>query len=378
MGCAERGNNTLGLSLIEDQSTVKAVRTLVLSAPDSSADFQLTASQGSSGQAADLLFGLDSGILARALLRFDVAPLPDSGQSALLDTAWVRFFFDEASGSTQMFSAAVHRIASPWSESLASADSLPLLQAPSDTVSFAFIASGDSADIPLTDLTRFWIDHPDSALGIALIPGPTASGLFELFSAESARPPVLTATWNPGAGDSTVHINPADDMFFLHTTSAFVPLTSEPGRLAVARGIPARSLLRFAIPDLGPRVTVNRAELTVFTDLALSQLHDFTLGVQRVTADPWNDALTSVDPFLDGTEAGEAPLVDASTDSVRMNVTFTVSNLIESGNFGMLVRAASEIPDAEFVRFHAHDSSDSTRRPRLKIWYTPGDVGGQE
>jgi hypothetical protein len=247
--------------------------------------------------------------------------------------------------------------------------------APVDTVAFSFLVSGDSLDVPLTELTRFWIDHPDSGFGIALIPDPSSTSLHELFSAESTKPPQLITTWNTGTTDTSVILNPADDSYFLRTTGAFVPLTNEPGRMTVARAIPARSLLRFPIPDLGPRATVNRAELTLFVDPALSKLHDFTIGVQRVTALPWSDASTPVDAFLDGANAGEAPLVSAGADSVLLNVTITVSNLVEQGNFGMRVRATNEILDAEYVRFHAHDSADVARRPRLKIWYTPGDAG---
>jgi hypothetical protein len=363
------------LDLIEDLSESKEVRTLILSPPDTSADFQLATSEGSSGQASALLLGVDSGVLSQSLVRFDVSPLPDSGQSSIVDTAFVRFFFDESSGDPQSLSATIHRIGTPWNELIAAADSLPLLLAAIDTISFSFLVSGDSVDVPLTELTRFWIDHPDSMFGIALIPDSLSTSLHELFSAESTKPPQLIATWNTGTIDTTVTVNPADDMFFLRTTSAFVPLTNEPGRMSVARAIPARSLLRFAIPDLGPRATVNRAELTLFLDPALSQLTDFTIGVQRVTAAQWSDASTPVDGFLDGAEAGVAPLVSATTDSVRLNVTITVTNLVEDGNFGMRVRASDEILDAEFVRFHAHDSEDSSRRPKLKIWYTPGDAG---
>ena len=82
-----------------------------------------------------------------------------------------------------------------------------------------------------------------------------------------------------------------------------------------------------------------------------------------------------VELFLDGAEQGEFPVVSATSDSVRLNVTITVAQMVDQGNFGFRVRAINEIVDAEFVRFHAHDSEDTTRRPHLKIWFTPGDTG---
>jgi hypothetical protein len=133
-------------------------------------------------------------------------------------------------------------------------------------------------------------------------------------------------------------------------------------------------LIRFEIPDLGPRATVNRAELTLFVDPANSKLHDFAIGAQRVTGE-WSGATTPVDATLDGAEAGQFPIVSATADTVRFNITATVSSWVAQGNFGLRVRAIDEISDAEFVRLHAHDSEDAARRPQLKIWYTAGDPG---
>jgi hypothetical protein len=373
-GCSTHEDNTLGVGLIEDLSDAKAVQTLFLSPPDSTADFQLTTSEGSSGQSTTLLLGLDSGILSRPLVRFDVTPLPDSGQSAIIDTAFVRFFFDQSSGDPQSLTATIHQVGSPWTESIAAADSLPVILAALDTIPFSFLVSGDSIDVPVTELTRYWIDHPDSMFGFALIPDSTSTSLHELFSAESVRPLQLIAQWNTGTTDTSVTLNPADDLYFLRTTSAFVPVTEVPGRMAVARAIPARSLIRFAIPALGPRATVNRAELTLFVDPANSRLHEFAIVAQRVTGE-WTGATTPVDATLDGAEAGEFPIISATTDSVRLNITTTVASWVAQQNFGLLVRAGNEISDAEFVRFHAHDSEDAARRPHLKIWYTPGDPG---
>ena len=374
-GCAKHENNTLGVGLIEDLAESKAIQTLILSPPDSSEDFQLTTSEGSSGQSTSLLLGLDAGILSRPLVRFDVSPLPDSGQSAVIDTAFVRFFFDESSGDPQSLSATIHRVGSAWNEFIAAADSLPIILAPLDTIPFSFLVTGDSIDVPVTELTRFWIDHPESVFGFALIPDSSSTSLHELFSSESIKPPQLITMWNTGTTDTSVTLNPAEDLYFLRTTGTFVPVTDVPGRMAVARAIPARSLLRFAFPDLGPRVTVNRAELTLFVDLANSRLHDFSIAAQRVTGE-WSGATTPVDAFLDGATAGEFPLVSATSDSVTLNITTTVSNWVSQGNFGLRLRAINEIVDAEYVRFHAHDSEVPERKPRLKIWYTPGDPEG--
>ena len=131
-GCSTKEDHTLGVGLIEDLGDIKAVQTVILSPPDTTEDFQLTSSEGSSGQASSLLLGIDSGILSRPLVRFDVGALPDSGQSAIVDTSFVRFFFDESSGDPQSLVATIHRVGSAWNEFIAAADSLPIISAAFD------------------------------------------------------------------------------------------------------------------------------------------------------------------------------------------------------------------------------------------------------
>ncbi len=368
-GCGKRENHTLGVDLIEDQAAEKAVRTTTLAAPDTSADFQLAGPEGTAGQSPEILLGRFDGLFSRAAVRFDLSALPDSGQSASLTSATARFFFDEGSGDPQSLMVTVHRVLASWTETIASADSaFPAIDPTGVPASFAVSAAGDSAEVSLTDLVKFWIDHPDSSFGFALVPDPSANALLEFASGEGLRPPQLLAAWTTAGGDSNAAIPPVDDTYSLGTTTGFVPLSDEPRRLAVGRGIPARSLLKCSIPDFGPRATIHRAELTLFTDLSRSRLTDVTLGVQRVLAEPWNAGFTSVNTAFDGTVTAEA-----SSDSLTLVVSATVASMVENGNHGFLVRAAVEATDAEYVRFHAHDTEDPARRPRLKIWYTPGD-----
>jgi hypothetical protein len=336
-GCGTRENNGLGVGLIEEQAVTKAVRVAALTPPDTSADFQLDSPQGTAGQSPSLLIGRESGLLSRALLRFELGPLPDSGQGAVLDTAFVRLSFDEGFGNLSSLTVSVHRVTRSWTEGIVSADTLfPAIDPPISTVALPVAVEGDSAFVPITDLVRFWIDRPDSNFGIALVPDDATSALLEFFSGESASPPRLEASWVQNGSDSTAAVLAGDDTHFTSTLPGYVPLDEEPGRLTVARGIPARSLMKFALPDLGPRATVNRAELTLWADQPLSRLTEFTIGAQRVTAEPWREDSTSIDTFFEGTIA-----VNASTDSTNVEVTTLVAGMVEYGNHGFLVRAAS-------------------------------------
>lgn len=369
-GCATRENDTLGVDLLGDQATEKAVRTHTVSPPDSSVDFQQTSLSSTFGQAPTLLVGRETGALARTLVRFDVAGLPDSGQASTLSNAALRIYFDEGIGDLPTVVAAIHRVTATWEESLVSADSLfPAIEAAFDTAAFVTQASGDSTDIPITDLVRFWIDRQDSAFGVALVPVESSNGFLEMFSTEGTTLPKLVATWNTGSSDTTAFLSPTHDTSMLTANSSYVLLTDEAGRVTIARGFPARFLVKFTLPELGPRATINRAELTLYTDLAKSRLHDFTMGVQRVTADPWNGFSTSFDTFFDG-----GTTITATSDSVVMAITTTVAEQLLSGNFGMIVRSSTETADLEHVRFHAHDSEVPERRPKLKLWTTSGDA----
>jgi hypothetical protein len=162
------------------------------------------------------------------------------------------------------------------------------------------------------------------------------------------------------------------DTYILETTPDFVPLTpipGDPGRLTVARGIPARAFLAFTLPDLGERATINRAQLVVWPDQALSQLNSFSLGVSRVLEAGWAGSDTYVGGVIYGpTEA------TAESDSLVFEIALLVEEIyLEGGNHGFQVRATNELVDIDYLRFHSEASADGARRPRLHIFYTPGD-----
>jgi hypothetical protein len=369
-GCGSRENNGLGVGLIAGEAETKAVRIADLSPPDTSVDFQLTSPGGTAGVSSSLLLGRESGLVSRALLRFDLTPLPDSGQGSTLDTAFVRLVYDEGFGDPQSLTVTVHRVLAPWGENIVSVDSLfPAISPALDTVSLAVSVTGDSTSVPLTELTRFWLDRPDSNFGMALVPDDATNAMLEFMSGENATPPSLVATWSQSGTDTTAIATTTDDTHFLGATTGFVPLDQEPGRLAVARGLPSRALLKFAIPDFGPRATINRAEITLYADQSLSRLVDFTIGAQRITEEPWKGDSTTIDTFFEGITT-----VDASTDSAKIVVTTIVTRIVEEENHGIVIRPSIERVDADFIRFHAHDSAVIERRPRLTIWYTAGDA----
>jgi hypothetical protein len=378
--CATKEDNTLGVGFIENQGELKAVRFLAVSPPDTSVDYQLSRPAVSPGFSSVVLVGMRSGYRSRALVRFGSEAFPDSG--TVVDSAFVRFEYLDGIGDTDPLPVALHRITAPWTENFSLADStLPaFLPEPVDTVTFALAAGGDTVAIPVTDLARFWVDAPDSNFGFLLSPLAGTASQIELGSRQTTDPPVLDVHWSDGGVDTSISLASDDDTFLLETTPDFVTLSGQSKRVTVARGVPGRALLRFGIPDrdslpeLWIRSTVNRAALILYIDPALSSFRRVGVGAQRVLAEPWAGDGTDVDNSLYGVN-------DAVTevDSVSIDVFGLLAELFVEGeeNHGFQVRALDERPDTDYIRFHAHDSDDSARRPVLHIWYTPGDQGDE-
>jgi hypothetical protein len=324
------------------------------------------------GASSTLTMGTLPGYLARTFVRWDDAVLPDSG--TVIDSAIVRFVALEAKpGTDPPAQLAVHRITSEWSENTLVRDTIPaFLPVASDTFTIGALAAGDTASFALS-LVQFWTDRPDSNFGMALVPLTGTASLVEFNSQESTKIPTLTVAW--GTPDTTVVIGATDDTFMLEATPDFVPLTGMPGRMTIARGIPARTLLRFALPTAGevPGLselsTVNRAEVILRVDQGASRLNEVTVGLQRVTG-TWQADSTKVSSVLFG-----ATSVGAASDSVVISVTSIVQEILQGENLGFQLRALDERPDADYIRFHARDSEAPEKAPILRIWYTPGDVG---
>jgi hypothetical protein len=368
--CGTREDNTVGASFIEDEAELKAVRSLSIAPPDTSADFQLANPGGSPGSLGRVLIGADDFYVCRTLWRIDVSAFTDS--SSVVDSAAFRLVHLEGWGDPATMALSLHRITSSWQESAASVDTLfPSFAPAADTVSFVVTTGGDVASIPLTEFVRTWVDTPDSNFGFTVQPLDGVRTIREFGSSESSDSPQLFVFRTDTVDTLTFQIT--EDSFFLAKRDAQSTLAGQPGRLTLARGIPARALLHFPPAELhsllGPRATVNRATLTLFVDASLSRLTSVSVRAARVLDSEWSGESTEIESIY----YGDAVL-EAGADSVVIEIAGLVDKLYKEQNNGFEIRLAEELLDVDYVRFHAHDSADSARVPRLKIWYTPGDV----
>ena len=365
--CGTKGDNTLGVSLIEDRGDRKAVRFVQIVA-DSSAAFQSSVAAGDGATATSLLVTARPGYLSRALLRFPSSALPAAGTA--LTAADLDLPYRGGFGTTS-FALEAHRVTAAWTEVTTAPDSFPAYDpVPFLTVDVPFSeAALDTFTLSLTALAQAWADDTTSNFGVALVPAPTETGELELDARESTTPPRLTVRWTDSGADSSRNATPTGDLYALGSTPAFVPLWEEPRRMTVSRGFAGRSFVRFAWTDPGLRSTIHRAELTLHLDAARSSSSGFAIGERRVNAEPWNGFSTDVDGTIQGIRT-----VTADQDSVVLDVTNVVIQWLQYENHGIEIRASDERPDTDYLRFHAYDTEVPGLVPTLRVWWTPGDA----
>lgn len=370
VSCGTREDNTVGAEFIEERAELKAVRLWSVAPPDTTTDFQLANPGGSPGSLGRVLVGADDFYVCRTLWRVDLSAFTDS--SSAVDSAAFRLVHLEGWGDPTTMALSLNRVTSSWQEATASVGTLfPSFAPAADTVAFTVTAAGEVASVPVTELVRFWVDTPDSNFGFVLQPLDAVQTIREFGSSESVDLPQLFV-FRTGTVD-TLTFQIAEDTFYLAKRDAQATLAGQPGRLTLARGVPARALLRFPPAELdsvlGPRATVNRATLTLYVDSSLSRLTSLSVRAARVLDGVWSGESTQIESvFYGGT------IFEADADSVVIEIAGLVDLLYKQQNYGLQVSLAEELLDVDYVRFHAHDSADSARVPRLKIWYTPGDV----
>ncbi|MGQ0722218.1 MAG: DNRLRE domain-containing protein [Candidatus Eiseniibacteriota bacterium] len=364
--CGTREDNSLGVALIRDRGELQAVRYFASQA-DSSDDFQGQLPSTNLGSSPAITVGSRPGYLARALVQFDAASLPAAG--TVLDSAVVRFLYEDGLGAADSLPVGLHRVTAPWGESFYDAALFPPFLPAADTLTLSAADIGDTLAASLVSFAQTWVDRPDSNFGLALVPLDSTDLMLEYGARTSARVPSLTLHWKTGAGaDTSSTAAASQDNSLYSKTASFVPLDGQPGRLTVGRGFPTSSLMALPVPDLGERATVNRATLTLHVDQAQSSLSSVLIRLQRVADSSWSADSTLLDVVAHGLKT-----ITSATDSVDIDVAQLVQDLSSEGNYGVLLRAHEDRTDTDYVRFHGPDTEVAGKEPTLRVWYTPED-----
>lgn len=233
----------------------------------------------------------------------------------------------------------------------------------------------DSARIsfPLdTSVVRQWIwkaansNYSFNNYGIALVPNSSSTSikgfLPGIYVADSLRP-VIRAIVQKNADIDTIFIRNSESVTF--TSAPESVMLGE--RFVVQAGVSFKNLLKFDISKLPPRVTVNEAYLELTLDSNASFIknsNETRIAFSMIT----DSAQKTSDGFFYYTSRKDA---DKCIFYVRVQPIFQKWSLNINPNLGILVNYIYEKNGIDKYVFYAPDASDVSKRPKLRIRYTP-------
>lgn len=380
-GCAQRETDIGANAIVGSPTDTFLVATVFSTA---SADFapRLTNGYGPSLQVGEAL-----GLFSCFAVQFNLpAVLPDSSE---LDSMRLRMHLNRVWPETGVsgLRVRIREISVPWQE-----DSIMIEQL-ADRASFPIL---DSLLIRTDDTLFFW-DIPTSlwerwrtgdSTANGLLFEPQDSGAFlEFYSAEptatgSTLPTTLLirgTRWDEIDGvweDTTMSIDAtaAEDGFIVYDNTP-----RRPERFMVAQGLALRGALYFPMDQISSDFdrAVNRAELRLHADtLDPAQIRysasNILFSHGFIERNGWIDHPSVLDSFTMGYETGTVGTWDATSSEYTLDVSGAVADWVANpaGNGGMQLITSQE--DAYIARqvFYSHLAEDSTKRPKLIIWYT--------
>ena len=250
-------------------------------------------------------------------------------------------------------------------------DSLRVSTAPNDTF---FVMQ-----IPAVLWTR-WIQQDSTTYGLLIEPRESGE-LVQFYSNQelliSYYPPQLhIAGVNRHADTAFVSNRTATNDGYLVLDST----AKSPDRLYISRGLPGRAALYFPLDTLSHVFarSVNRAELHIFADT----LDPAVLRYTSFTTTPLygylldSSWISTPDSLLTtrilGRELSGRTSWDITTSEYTMDVTTAVASWVDNPrtNWGMQLLASDELGLLAREVFYAPSAADSTKQPKLYIWYT--------
>jgi hypothetical protein len=249
-------------------------------------------------------------------------------------------------------------------------DSLRVSTAPNDTF---FVMQ-----IPAMLWTR-WIQQDSTTFGILIEPRESGK-LVQFYSNQelviSYYPPTLhIAGVNRHADTAFVSDRTALDDGYLVMDS----VAKTPDHLYISRGLPGRAALYFPLDSISRefRRSINRAELHIFADT----LDPAVLRYTSFSTTPLygyllsSDWISTPDSLLSTSILGReltGGTWDITTSEYTMDVTTAVASWVDNPrtNWGMQLLSVDELGILTREVFYSPSAADSTKRPKLYLWYT--------
>jgi hypothetical protein len=250
--------------------------------------------------------------------------------------------------------------------------------------------AADSVFVDLTDLVSDWITGEKQNRGVMLKIENEEGGpevLYEFTSSES-RPrsvttdtdtlvydfrPVLRITYLDTAEVETLAVALPTEDSFADTLIGAIPV--DEGTMVAGNGYPSRAFIKFELDHISKSASLARAILRLTPDLGSSSFDSLGVASYAVLDPEWSGVDTEIGASGVGSTVLKRPEL-AEGETVDLDVTPLITPLIagRERNYGLVIRTLNEYWDLDYIGFYGAEAEDSTRAPRLELYYlTPAE-----
>lgn len=322
----------------------------------------------------NLLVGNYQGYTSKSLLKFtSIHNDLDSATviSAILTLTYNNYFFKDEMGLT---SFNIYQVNNNFNYKSVTYDSIT-------SSSIGNISMGSYSGIPRDTQTinitlnnqfvKNWLEYAaDTAYsvknyGMILQPDMSSNTIkgFCSFNNLENLVPYVNIIYSKNNVTDTIKINISDYVSLSDAPSSIIPGE----KFILQNGVAYRDMMRFDLTKLPSNVIINNVNLILYLDKANSFISGTT--DKRLVARMLLDSVTKTD-----TITTEIFALDSSTYSISSGVFNGVFQRWNSGvlpNLGITLKNYYEIQNLDNFIFFSPSATDVTKRPRLKITYTP-------
>ena len=203
--------------------------------------------------------------------------------------------------------------------------------------------------------------YPVKNYGVMLQPSAASNTIRGFFSYAniSEQIPYLEVVRTKNGVTDTLTLNFSESVSLSDAPTSVIPQD----RMLVQNGIAYRSTLNFNLSKLPSNVIINNATLQFTIDSKQSFLSES--GNKTMIVGLINDTANNNDTLF-----VNAFLRDSITYSVSLNQIFQIWNVGNLPNLGVVLRGFYELQNLDKFVLFSPAVSDTTKRPRLKLYYT--------
>ncbi|HAY34473.1 MAG TPA: DNRLRE domain-containing protein [Ignavibacteria bacterium] len=321
--------------------------------------------------ATKILVGRYQGYESNALLKFtNISPDYDSAVviSAKLTLKYANYFFKEKTGNTAFD---VFKVLANYNYTTVTYDSLSASGIGNVSLGNYSGVVNDSQSIEITldnQTVKDWLEYAADTnysvknYGIILMPALSSTTVKGFYS--SGNPvdlvPFVSVVYSKNNVTDTIKLDISEYVSLSDAPPSIIP----PDHFLLQNGIAYRNILNFDLTKLPPNVIINNATLEFTLDNSLSYITEET--DKRVIIGMVIDSALKTDSIFT-----DAFLLDSVKYSVSLNPVFQRWNSGNLPNLGLTMKNLFELQNLDNFAIYSPSYPDVTKRPRLKITYTP-------